>query len=404
MTSVAEARARILAGVRPLATEMVPLTAAHGRVLAESVASRRTQPPFAVSAMDGYAVRGADVARVPVTLRQIGAVPAGQHFAGEVGAGETVRIFTGAPLPAGTDTIVVQENVRAEGERITVNEATTPGRYVRPAGLDFREGDVLLSAGRVLSARDIGLAAAMNRPWLAVRRKPQVALLATGDEIVFPGEPIGAHQIVSSNGPAMAAFVHGSGAIARDLGIAADTAQSLQALAAGARGADVLVTLGGASVGEHDLVQSALKDQGLEVDFWQIAMRPGKPLMFGRLGATLVLGLPGNPVSSMVCALLFLRPLLSALLGRGDGEPACVKATLGQAVPANDRREDYLRARLEPAADGGWIATPFPTQDSSMLSWLARADCLILRPALAPALDAGAVVDVLPFSADPSGF
>ncbi|MSO75725.1 MAG: molybdopterin molybdenumtransferase MoeA [Alphaproteobacteria bacterium] len=404
MISVKDARARILAGVAALAEEQVSLANAHGRVLARAMVSRRTQPPFAVSAMDGYAVRGADVATAPTILRQVGAVAAGTSFTGHVGQGETVRIFTGAPLPDGADTIVIQEDVTAEGDRIAVNAATATGRYVRPAGLDFGQGEALLAAGRLLTARDVGLAAAMNLPWLPVRRQPQVALIATGDEIALPGDPIGPHQIVSSNGPAMAALVGGSGGIVRDLGIAADTRQSLQALALGARGADVLVTLGGASVGEHDLVQSALKEQGLAVDFWQIAMRPGKPLMFGRLGETLVLGLPGNPVSSMVCALLFLRPLLAALLGLADTDPPRARATLGAPLGANDRREDYLRAQLDHDATGGLVATPFKVQDSSMLSWLARADCLILRPPLASALNAGATVEIIPFRADPGGF
>lgn len=400
MISVEEARARIVAAGSVLPAERVMLSDALGRVLAASVASRRTQPPLAVSAMDGWAVRAVDVSEVPATLRRIGAVPAGAVFESRVGPGEAVRIFTGAPVPAGADTIVIQEDADSDGDRVTVREGAAEGRYIRRAGLDFAEGDVLLEAGRLLNARDIGLAAAMNHPWLTVRRRPRVSLLATGDEIALPGEPIGANQIVSSSGPALAAFVRACGGEPVHLGVAADTVESLRAHAAGAIGTDILVTLGGASVGEHDLVQAALAEEGLAVDFWQIAMRPGKPLMFGRLGDTLVLGLPGNPVSALVCALLFLRPLMLKLLGRDGGALPLQAAELGGPLPANDRREDYIRATLTRNPAGFPVASPFPVQDSSMLSRLVQADCLIVRPPHAPAETKGATVNILRLAGD----
>ena len=397
MISVAEARERILAALEPMPAEQVGLGSALGRVLAEDASARRTQPPLAVSAMDGYAVRADDVGTLPARLKVVGYAPAGHAFEGTVGTGEAVRIFTGAPVPDGADAIVIQENTReADGGCIEVVDGKAPkGRYVRPAGLDFSEGDVLLKAGRVLTARDVGLAAGMNLPWLKVRRKPRVAILATGDEIVMPGEPIGPDQIVSSNALALAGLVTALGAVPVDLGIAPDTAESLRAMAAGARGTDLVLTTGGASVGDHDLVRSVLGEAGLEVDFWRIAMRPGKPLIFGRLNETPLLGLPGNPVSSMVCAMIFLRPALRALLAAApppdDSEPARLGAALGE----NDEREDYLRASLAADAQGALTATPFDIQDSSMFANMARADCLIVREPFAPAAPKGASVRVL---------
>jgi molybdopterin molybdotransferase len=395
MLSVAEALSRILAGLRPLGSEQVAVSDALGRVLAEDVTARVTQPPAAVSAMDGYAVRAADVAAVPARLAVIGEVPAGRRFEGRVGPGETVRIFTGAPLPAGADTIVIQEDVDGAGPAIVVREGAPIGTYVRPAGLDFAAGEPGLAKGRRLTARDIGLAAAMNWPWLRVTRRPRVAILATGDEVVMPGEPIAPSQIVSSNGLALAAFVAACGGQPLPLGIVADDRAALAAMAEGARSADLLVTTGGASVGDHDLVRSALGDQGLELDFWQIAMRPGKPLLFGRLGTTPVLGLPGNPVSSLVCATIFLKPALELMLGLPRSEAVRQSARLGSDLPANDRRQDYLRSRLARDASGGLVATPFPVQDSSMLSRLAWADCLVLRAPLAPPARAGDEVEII---------
>jgi len=398
MLSVAEARARVVAAFRPLAGEQVGLMDALGRVLAQDIAARVTQPPADVSAMDGYAVRAADVATVPASLRVVGMAPAGGSYDGTVGPGEAVRIFTGGPLPAGADTIIIQEDTTAEGDRVTVREGAPRGAFVRPAGLDFKVGDVLLRKGRLLASRDIGIAAAMNVPWLAVRRRPRVAVLATGDEVVMPGDPIGRHQIVSSNGLSLAAFVTACGGDAVHLGIAPDDRDALRRMAEGAIGADLLVTAGGASVGDHDLVQAVLGEAGMTVDFWKIAMRPGKPLMFGRIGATPVLGLPGNPVSALVCAAMFLRPAIDAMLGRDAETGPQPTALLGRDLPANDSREDYLRARLSYDAQGRRIATPFDRQDSSMLSLLAAAECLVVRPPRAPAITAGAVVDIVPLT------
>ncbi len=397
MLSVDQALARILAALAPLPAEQVGVADGLGRVLAEDVAARRTQPPAAVSAMDGYAVRAADVAKVPATLKVIGQAPAGDAFAGTVGAGEAVRIFTGGPVPEGADAIVIQEHTKAGDGAVQVLETVQKGQFVRPAGLDFHAGDVHLKAGRVLSARDVGLAAAMNVPWLMVRRRPRIAILATGDEIVMPGDPIGPSQIFSSNSIALAAAVRVFGGEPVMLGIAPDDREALATMAAGAAGADLLLTSGGASVGDHDLVQSVLGEIGFALDFWKIAMRPGKPLIFGRVGDTPVLGLPGNPVSALVCAMVFLRPALCRLLGAIETGPAPrLAARLAAPLAENDERQDYLRAKLSNDAQVGLMATPFSRQDSSMLAMLAAADCLIVRPPHAPALDKGAVVDVLP--------
>jgi molybdopterin molybdotransferase len=403
MISVEEALERLLAPLKPLAAEQIPVSEGLGRVLAEDIVSRRTQPPFAVSAMDGYAVRAADVATVPARLRIVGAAPAGSAFAGTLGAGEAVRIFTGAPVPAGADCIVIQEDASRDGDWVTVNEGAPSGRYIRPEGLDFRAGAHGISAGKVLTARDIGLVAAMNRPWLLVHRRPRIAVLPTGDEVVMPGDPIGPYQIVSSNGLALGALIAASGGIPLQLGIALDDAASLQQMAEGAAGADMLVTTGGASVGEHDLVQSALADQGLELDFWKIAMRPGKPLMVGRLKGTPMLGLPGNPVSSLVCGLLFLRPAIEALLGIDRRSEKQRTARLAVPLAANDRRQDYLRARTRQGGDGELEVEPFAHQDSSMLSLLAQADCLVIRPPLAPAAQPGERVPIIPFATGLAG-
>jgi molybdopterin molybdotransferase len=395
MLSVAEASARIRAGFKPLGSEQVGLSEALGRVLAEDVAARVTQPPAAVSAMDGYAVRASDVTSVPARLKLVGYAPAGHAYHGVVGPGEAVRVFTGAPIPAGSDAIVIQEDAKAEATEVVVRESVPPGCYVRPAGLDFKVGDTLLTKGRLLTARDIGIAAAMNVPWLRVTRRPRIAVLATGDEVVMPGECLGPAQIVSSNGLSLAAFVTACGAQPQPLGIAPDSAEAIRAMVEAAIGADLVVTSGGASVGEHDLIQSAIGDAGLKLDFWRVAMRPGKPLMFGRIGATPILGVPGNPVSTLVCATLFLRPAIDIMLGRSADERSPETAVLGCDLPDNDSRQDYLRATLGHAPDGTLIATPFSRQDSSMLSLLAKADCLVIRPPRAAALPAGAKVQIV---------
>ena len=396
---VAEALARVLAAAQPLEAEEVGLTEAFGRTLAGPVTAGRTQPPFANSAMDGYALRAADAG---ARLRVVGESAAGRAYEGELGPGETARIFTGAPLPRGADCIALQEEARRDGEFVTLEGAVRAGDHVRTVGLDFRAGDALLAAGRRLSARDVALIAAANRPTASVRRKPRVAILATGDELRAPGEALGPAQIVASNNFFVAGLVRRQGAEAIDLGIAADLPEALAERIAAARAAraDVLVTLGGASVGDYDLVQQALTDAGMELGFWRIAMRPGKPLMFGRIGALLALGLPGNPTSSAVCGLLFLAPLLRALVGDAQaGVDKSEAATLAVDLPANGPREDYMRATLTRAASGGWTATPARAQDSSLVRTLADAEGLIVRPPQAPAARAGEACRVLRFDA-----
>jgi molybdopterin molybdotransferase len=394
---VAEAQQRIIDAVGPLPAEQISLADGLGRVLAGEVASRRDQPPMAMSAMDGYAVRAADVASLPATLNVVGYAPAGHAFDGSVGPGEAVRIFTGAPVPDGADTIVIQENTEQSDKIVRVVDGTAPvDRYIRPAGLDFATGDVLLPRGKVLTARDVGLSAAMNVPWLSVHRKPRISILATGDEIVMPGDPIGRDQIVSSNALSLAAFITAQGGTPLDLGIAPDEKDGLRALAAGARGSDILVTTGGASVGDHDLVQSVLGDIGLKVDFWRIAMRPGKPLMFGRIDGTFLIGLPGNPVSSLVCAIMFLAPAIRKMLGVENLLPEIGTARLGSDLPENDEREDYLRASLTRDENGDLIATPYDKQDSSMFATIARADALVIRKPFIKAAMAGSPVQYIP--------
>jgi molybdopterin molybdotransferase len=395
--SVEEALTRLLALIETLPAEQIGLGDGLGRVLAEDVAARRTQPPFAASAMDGYAVRAEDVGHVPVELRIVAEVPAGAGFGGQIGRGEAARIFTGAPMPAGSDTVVIQEDTERDGDRVRVLETARRGRYVRREGLDFSEGEVLLGAGRRLTARDIGLLAAMNRPWLVVHRRPRIGILSTGDEIVMPGDPIGPHQIVSSNSLGLGAIVAASGGITVQLGNAPDDSATLRRIAAAARGVDLLVTTGGASVGEHDLVRDALALDGLELDFWQIAMRPGKPLMVGRYRGVPMLGLPGNPVSTAVCALLFLMPAMAKLSGAAVIDTPASTARLGAPLGANDRRQDYLRARLARAADGAEEVFAFEVQDSSMMRLLAAADCLIVRPPHAAAIPAGETVPIIRF-------
>ncbi len=398
MLSVEEALARITAAFKPLPAETVGLAEALGRVLAEDVTARVTQPPKDVSAMDGYAVRAADVASVPARLAVVGRAPAGAAHDGSVEPGQAVRIFTGGPLPEGADTIVIQENTELDGDHVVVKEGAPAGRYVRPAGLDFREGETGVAAGRLLTARDVGLAAAMNQPWLKVHRRPRVAVLATGDEVVMPGDPLGPNQIISSNGVSLAAFVTACGGQPINLGIAPDDVTGLKVLVEGAAGADLLVTTGGVSVGEHDLIREALGEKGLELSFWKIAMRPGKPLLFGRIGETPVLGLPGNPVSALVCATLYLRPAIDVMLGRAPEDRPAETALLGADLEANDRRQDYLRARLEIDPEGRRVAMPFLRQDSAMLATLAQADCLIVRAPQAAPVKAGETVEIVPLS------
>jgi molybdopterin molybdotransferase len=394
---VADALAQVLEGVAPLDAEQVPLDAAEGRVLAENLAARRTQPPQDVSAMDGYAVRAADVASAPAHLRVIGEVAAGRPFGGAVGPGEAARIFTGGVLPDGANTVVIQELAEREGDMIVVTRPAPRGKNVRSAGLDFSTGDVALAQGRRLTGRDVALAAAMNHATVPVHRRPKVAIAATGDELVPPGTEPGPGQIVYSNVFALAALARREGAAVIDLGILPDRLEETIAGVRRARtsGADVLLTAGGASVGDYDLVQPALAAEGLALSFWKVAVRPGKPLLSGRLGAMRVLGLPGNPVSAYVCAVLFLVPLLRRLTGRRDIAPLLATGVLGRDLPANDERADYMRATLARRDDGTLVATPFPLQDSSMLVPLAAADCLVVRAPHAPAAAAGSPCSLL---------
>jgi molybdopterin molybdotransferase len=394
MISVEEARERILDSLHPTPGEVVALPDAWGRVTATPVIARLTQPPADVSAMDGYALRAAD-GTLGAVLKVIGSAPAGHPFDSSVAAGQALRIFTGSVVPAGADAILLQEDATATGTEVRVNEAVTAGRHIRRAGQDFGAGDAVIPAGRRITARDAGLAAAANHPWLTVHRRPRVAILATGDEIVMPGEPIPSGGIVSSNSHALAALVRATGGEPIVLPVAQDTREAVAAVADAVHGVDMLVTTGGASVGDHDLVIEALKTRGLVLDFWQIAMRPGKPLLFGRLGPVPVLGLPGNPVSAMVCAILFLLPALSRLSGLPAAPPPVSRAIAGAALRANDHRADHLRAAVSTDPLGRIVATPFQVQDSALLRRLALADALILRPPHAPALAEGEEVPVI---------
>ncbi|MBN9541860.1 MAG: molybdopterin molybdotransferase MoeA [Alphaproteobacteria bacterium] len=395
MLSVRDAHSRVIAAFEALPAEMVSVADAAGRVLAVPPAARLTQPPADLSAMDGYAVRAADVPTAPGTLTLVGQAPAGGSYDQVLQAGEAVRIFTGGPLPAGADSIVIQEDTKADGAKISILEAPRPGRHVRKAGLDFKAGDSLFAAGRLLTSRDVALAAAMNLPWLSVHRKPRIAILSTGDELVMPGEPVGRNQIVSSSGIAIAALVRSWGGEPTLFDIARDDAKLIEnRIAAGAQH-DLLITLGGASVGDHDLVQAALKAQGFAMDFWRIAMRPGKPLMFAARERARVLGLPGNPVSTMVCALLFLKPAIDKMLGQSGDLVGTQPARLAADVKQNDQREDYVRASATCDAEGSLVVEPHPVQDSSMLSVLAGANALLVRPPHDPARAKGEIVQII---------
>jgi len=395
LLSVAEALARVTDGLDPLEPERVPLAEALRRVLAEDLAARLTQPPFDASAMDGYAVRAADVVALPARLAVIGEAAAGSGFGGKIGAGEAVRIYTGAPVPRGADTVVIQENTIAADGVVTVTEAA-PGRHIRPCGQDFAEGDVLLYRGTRLAPREVMLAAAMNHAEIPVTRRPKVAILSTGNEVVSPGSVLGPDQIVGSVSYGLGALVEARGGEAIGLGIAKDTHESLITLIRTAAGADILVTIGGASVGERDLVASALRAEGLDLDFWKIAMRPGKPLLHGRLGRQRVLGVPGNPVAALICGIVFLVPMLHRLLGLREGSEDVEDALLGESLGANGPRQHYLRATSRRGPGGERVVAALPAQDSSLMADFARADCLIVRAPLAPALEKGDRVTIIP--------
>lgn len=395
---VEDAQKRLLDSCAPIeATETLGLADAHGRVLARDLLARLTQPPFDASAMDGYAVRAADAPEPGAELRVIGESAAGRAFEGSVGTGEAVRIFTGAPVPNGSDAVLLQEDAeKLDGGRIRTTFPVVLGRHIRPRGQDFMEGEAVLTAGMELDFPRLTLAAAANFPTVEVYRRPVVAILATGDELVAPGETPGPSQIIASNSFAIAALARESGADVIDLGIASDSAEAIAVAVDQARaaGADILVTLGGASVGDHDLVQSTLLSLGMTLDFWRIAMRPGKPLMVGALGDMHVLGLPGNPVSSMVCGLLFLEPLVLKMTHRAS-RPRAATAITETALAENDKRQDYLRATLQRDEDGTLHATSYGKQDSSMMKIFARSECLIVRPPHAPERLAGDRVPIL---------
>jgi molybdopterin molybdotransferase len=391
LLSVADALAQILEGAAPLGPVEVPLLDAHWRVLGVDLAARRTQPPAAMSAMDGYAVRAADVRNTPVELRIVGEVAAGRPFDREIGEGQAARIFTGGVLPHGADAIVIQENTSRSGDVVVVKTSAAAGKHIRAQGLDFKEGDVLFHRGHRVLARDLALIAGMNYANVPVYRSPKIASFATGDELVPPGSTPGPGQIIYSNGFTLAAMLKAEGAEVIDIGIVPDRLEDTKAAVRKAKdaGADILVTTGGASVGEYDLVQSAFAAEGMALSFWKIAMRPGRPLMHGRIGPMHVLGLPGNPVSSYVCCLLFVIPLVRLLSGRTDTTIETESAILGHDLPENDERADYLRSVWTLDADGRTVATPFPVQDSSMMARLAGANCLLLRAPYAPPVKAG---------------
>ncbi|MEF2549159.1 gephyrin-like molybdotransferase Glp [Aurantimonas sp. E1-2-R+4] len=386
---VEEAYRRLVGSAVPLTrTEQLPLLQAAGRVLAEDVLARRTQPSFDASAMDGYAVRAEDAQSPFEVLRVVGESAAGRAFDGQVGRGEAARIFTGAPVPQGADAILIQEDARVEDDgTVRPTVSLEPGQFIRAAGIDFAAGETLLTRGALLTPGAIALAASCGYPALTVLARPKVAILATGDELVLPGEPLGPSQLVASNPFGVAAMVVAAGGDAIDCGIAGDDVATIDArLSDSIRDrADVFVTIGGASVGDHDLVGKVFANRGVGLDFWKVAMRPGKPLMAGRLGDLTIVGLPGNPASSMVAARLFLVPLVRRLAGLPDRQ-LYRHGLLGAPMPENGLRTDFVRSRLEVREDGVIRVIPLPLQDSSLLSTYAQADALLVRaPSAAPA-------------------
>jgi len=397
LLSVEDALAAILASASgPLDVENVPLAAAFGRTLARDLPALRTQPPKPLSAMDGYALRAEDAGKG--AFKVIGESSAGAGFAGVCGPGEAVRIFTGAPMPEGADSVLIQEEAARDGERVTAQTQVTPGKNVRRAGIDFREGETILRAGRRLSPADVALAASADHPTLPVARAPRIAVLSTGDELAPPGEPRGPDQIVASNAYAVLGLIAACGGAALDLGVAPDRPEAIEAAIRKAldAGVDVLVTIGGASVGDRDFVRGALEAEGMALEFWKINMKPGKPLIHGQIGKTVVLGLPGNPVSAVVCGELFLKPLIRALCGDAAGAAHRIEpARAGADMKPNGPRREYVRATLAWTEAGQLEATPHKDQDSSLNSVLARSQALILRDAQAPALAKGEPVRIL---------
>ncbi|MEM9625084.1 MAG: gephyrin-like molybdotransferase Glp [Pseudomonadota bacterium] len=402
MIPVEEALNRITKAFTPLASEWVALANGRGRVLSQDLVAPRDQPHQDISAMDGYAVRAEDLESGEAVLNLIGEAPAGGRFEGTVGPGQTVRIFTGGPVPDGADAIALQENASTDGKQITLQGSVAKGRFIRPAGLDVKKGTVVLKAGTTLGARDLGLAAGLNRVWLPVVRRPRIALLATGDELVRPGEPLGPDRIVTTNSITLGAMVEDWGGLPIDLGVIEDRADAFASIMPELNSVDLIVTLGGASVGERDLVRQVLGEKGLTLDFWKIAMRPGKPLMFGNVSGTPLLGLPGNPVSSAVCAVLFVRAVIRQLQGL-DPRPEEGSAILTSNLKENDERQDYLRAKAAWRDDGRLDVTPANRQDSAMFATFAGANCLIKRPPFAEEAVAGDVVAIVPLSLPDNG-
>jgi len=399
LLSVEQAQQRLLSDVQPLGEEQILLGHAHRRVLADQLTAPMNQPPFSASAMDGYAVCSSDIsnqAEPKVKLSIIGASSAGHPFAGQVGKGQVVRIFTGAQVPEGADAVVAQEDCeRLNDTEVLVKHAPSVGEFIRPIGYDFHQGDLLLDTGTQLNYRHLALIASMNLPQISVCQNPRVAILATGDELIPPGNPLGPGQIVSSVPFGMKALIEGAGGKAQMLGIAQDNLDSLTQMIEEAHDFDVLVTIGGASVGEHDLVQQALKDQGMQLDFWKIAMRPGKPLMVGTLGQQKVIGVPGNPVSALICCYIFVLPLIRALQGAQNHHPVIHKLPLLTSVPENKARQHYMRAIIETDTDNRPLVACIEDQDSSLQANFAKANALILRMPHAPSANPGDLVDVL---------
>lgn len=395
MLSVSEARERILQGVFPLPAEVVALTDACGRVSAAPLAARLSNPPADVSAMDGYAVRAADLSTGGTTLECVAEAPAGHPVATTIGQGQCARIFTGSVMPAGTDAVLIQENAQVDGHAVTTGHVIAPGTFVRRRGQDFAQGQVVIPAGRRLSARDIGLAAAANHPWVEVTRRPRVAIAATGDELLLPGSTLAAGQIANSSTPMLAALLRQAGAEPVMLPVLRDNMSDLATLERMVDGVDMLITTGGASVGSHDLVRRGLEQVGLKTDFWKIAMRPGRPLMSGHLGRLPFIGLPGNPVAAFVCTVVFVLPALRRMAGLDCAVESPQRAVLGVDLPENDWRMDFLRSSLTHDGQGQQVATPFPVQDSAMLHILADSQALVLRAPHAPPARAGDMCEII---------
>lgn len=395
MLTRAEALAALAQTAAPLGPEAIILSAARGRVLAAPVIAGVTQPPAAVSAMDGYAVRHSDAAEGQ-SLAVIGEAPAGQPFAGSVGSGEAVRVFTGSVIPAGADHVVIQEEAAREGSRITLTAPQPSPRNIRAAGIDFAKGDRLIPAGRALGPAELAMAAAANLARVSTYPRPRISILANGDELRPPGSELGPGEIISSTPYALAALISGWGGQSAFLGIAPDDPEEIRARIRAASDTDILIPLGGASVGDHDHMQAVFAEEGLQPVFSKVALKPGKPTWFGRLGSVLVLGLPGNPASAIVCAELFLKPLIWRLTGRpAEDALSWRRARLTSPLPAPGRRETFLRGQSGFDEDGRLTCTPAPDQDSSLLSPFLSADLLIHRPASAPAAEAGTPVDCL---------